>query len=192
MGPSCGRAGLTYFRTATPSPLGHPCFSLGATPPSVSHHIVWPHLPVPGLTFVTFGPEPTFTTTMQWCSRNRYSGDTGGRGHCQLQKGQFFTPKNPQGVQLNQKETVGFRGMSVGYWYSRFPSEVSRQHPMPTSAREIIWPPSSCGDPPLCANRPLSSSRATSNLTPYPAYFLMKLGKQRGHPVPHLVLFVQK
>ena len=31
--------------------------------------------------------------------------------------------------------------MSIGYWYSCFPSEVSRQHPMPTSAREKSFDP---------------------------------------------------
>lgn len=49
--------------------------------------------------------------------------------------------KIPKVFKLNQKETVRFGGMSVGYWYSRFPSEVSRQHPMPTSVRGKSFDP---------------------------------------------------
>lgn len=42
--------------------------------------------------------------------------------------------KIPKVFKLNQKETVGFQGMSIGYWYS---------HPslMPTSAREKSFDP---------------------------------------------------
>lgn len=101
--------------------------------------------------------------------------------------------KIPKVFKLNQKETVGLGGMSVEYWYSRFPSEISRQHPMPTSAREKSFDPLPAAViPHSMLTGPRVLPEHTSNLTPYPAYFLMKPGKLRGHPVPLLVLFVQK